>query len=285
MSVSISSTTGFDPTALYQDLFKKLDSNSDNSIDKTEFAAAVSSMANSGNTDSQDTDAMFAKLDTNGDGSVDSSEMMTALKASGERMRSRLMDGMNGMPPPLPPGQSAASGSDTLTDDQKSTVSSILSKYDASNLTAADAKAINKAFKASGVPFGKGLGDAVEGAGFSVKTLTSLDPSGAPGSAEGASGSTGESTVFSDLLDALKSSSAAGTSGTTGSTSQSDMFSSLMEYLTSSGENSDRSSSDDSLSSLFDSLVKDLQNSTKYNLQGSLSVSADTTQGLLSMVA
>jgi hypothetical protein len=69
------------------------------------------------------------------------------------------------------PGDAAS-----LTEEQKATVKSILSKYKASTLTADDAKAIHGAFRDAGVRGGPGLNEAVRSAGFDSEKLRDLDP-------------------------------------------------------------------------------------------------------------
>jgi hypothetical protein len=81
--------------------------------------------------------------------------------------------GMQGMPPPPPP--MGASGAATeLTDDQKTTVASILAKYDSSNLTTTTAQAIFKELNSAGITPMKGLKEAIESAGFDAEKLRSL---------------------------------------------------------------------------------------------------------------
>ncbi len=58
--------------------------------------------------------------------------------------------------------------------EQKSQVTSILSKYDSSSLSAEDAREINTAFKEAGFRPGFGLRQAIEGAGFNGETIRSL---------------------------------------------------------------------------------------------------------------
>ncbi len=58
------------------------------------------------------------------------------------------------------------SGMGSLTDAQKSSVKSILSKYKSSTLTADDAKSIHRSFKDAGIGCGPGLNEAVKSAGF-----------------------------------------------------------------------------------------------------------------------
>ncbi len=69
------------------------------------------------------------------------------------------------------PGDSAS-----LTDAQKAAVKSIFSKYNASTLTANDAKAIHRAFRDAGLKSGPGLNEAVTSAGFNSDKLRDLDP-------------------------------------------------------------------------------------------------------------
>ncbi len=65
---------------------------------------------------------------------------------------------------------------ESLSVNMKSTVLSILSNYDAENLTEADAKAINNAFREAGIRQGAGQQEAIESAGFSPRKISSLDP-------------------------------------------------------------------------------------------------------------
>jgi hypothetical protein len=267
MSTNISSISGFDPTKLWENLFKKVDSNSNGSISKSEFESAVSSMSSSQNLSTTDTDAIFKKLDTDGDGTVSEKEMMAALKSAGDQMRAS-------MPQPPPPPDGAQNGQDTkLTDDQKSTVDSILAQYNASNLTADNVKAINQAISDAGIDFSKALGDEIESQGFSIQTMMQLGGPPDHDKAQATAETNGQSAMFSDLLTALQSSD----STTSGSASTvNDLFSSLVASLKSSS-----SSDEDTIASLINNFLQDLQNSTKYGQNGSLSVSTSTTQSLL----
>jgi len=64
----------------------------------------------------------------------------------------------------------------SLSDEQKARVASILSQYNASSLTAADAKAINNAFREAGIRRGPGQRAAIEAAGFDPEKIRTLDP-------------------------------------------------------------------------------------------------------------
>ena len=63
-----------------------------------------------------------------------------------------------------------------LTDGEKKTVASILSKYKAAGLTAADARAINESFRDAGLRRGDGLRDAITAAGFDPERISALYP-------------------------------------------------------------------------------------------------------------
>jgi len=74
----------------------------------------------------------------------------------------------------------------TLTDDQKSTISDILSNYDADNISEDDAKEIWQAFQDAGIKPQAGMKEAIESAGFdadNIRTLATGEtaPTGAAG--------------------------------------------------------------------------------------------------------
>ena len=71
-------------------------------------------------------------------------------------------------------GTASSQQASELTDDQKSTVASILSNYDADNITAADAKTIFQKFQDAGITPQKGLKEAIEAAGFDAEAIRSL---------------------------------------------------------------------------------------------------------------
>lgn len=68
-----------------------------------------------------------------------------------------------------------------LTDEQKATVTSILSEYDPENVTEEDAKSIFEAFKEAGIQPGAGLKETVEAAGFDMDSLRPAKPDGMQG--------------------------------------------------------------------------------------------------------
>lgn len=86
-----------------------------------------------------------------------------------------MINSIGGTPPGA--GMLRFSQSQSLTEDQKAQVSSILAEYDASSLTAEDAQSINQAFKDAGFQSGPGLFQAIQEAGFDGNAIRSLDPS------------------------------------------------------------------------------------------------------------
>lgn len=55
-------------------------------------------------------------------------------------------------------------------------VAAVLARYDPAKLTAADAKAINNAFRQAGVKRGRAQQEAIAAAGFDPHTISKLDP-------------------------------------------------------------------------------------------------------------
>lgn len=83
-------------------------------------------------------------------------------------------------PPMMRPQQSQ-----NLTEDQKSTISSVLSEYDADSLTEEDAISITSALKDAGIRPGQGLAEAISDEGFDAEEIGSL---AAPSQAKGMGG-------------------------------------------------------------------------------------------------
>jgi len=85
-------------------------------------------------------------------------------------------------PPPReggPGGERGGNGSEkteTLTDAQKQQVKAILSKYDATTLTADKARAIHEAFRQAGLRGGPAMSDTIQAAGFDPDKLRDLAP-------------------------------------------------------------------------------------------------------------
>ena len=71
-------------------------------------------------------------------------------------------------------GGKGASNTSSLTTSQQETISSVLSQYDASNLSESDAQSIVEAFKAAGIQPGQALEEAMSAEGFDAKEVGSL---------------------------------------------------------------------------------------------------------------
>jgi len=93
---------------------------------------------------------------------------------------------------PAPGDRSPREEQQTLTDQQKATVKSILSKYNPSTLTAEQARAIHEQFRAAGLRAGPAMADVIRDAGFDPEVLGKLAPPpnrpGEPGPGQGAKG-------------------------------------------------------------------------------------------------
>jgi len=79
------------------------------------------------------------------------------------------MQGMQGMG-----GMGGMRPEQALTDDQKTEAQSILSQYDAENITEEDAQSIFDQFREAGIQPGKDLDEVIEEAGFDSNELRSL---------------------------------------------------------------------------------------------------------------
>lgn len=101
---SISSNMNFDPTAM----FKKLDANSDGSVDKEEFLANIKKQ--DGDSDEKLT-KMFEETDTDGDGKI--------TQAENDAMMKKMQEG--GKPKGPPPAQGAGASSKSSSTSSTST--------------------------------------------------------------------------------------------------------------------------------------------------------------------
>ena len=88
--------------------------------------------------------------------------MSSSIQGLGSSMSMQSMMGMMGM-----------QQRQSLSSEQTETVNSILSNYDADNITEADAKEIFEQFKEAGIN-GPGLKEAIESAGFDAEQLREL---------------------------------------------------------------------------------------------------------------
>ncbi len=85
---AIGGASGFNLTQMAQDIFKKLDSNNDGGIDKSELQSAMKKTG-------QNVDKIFSEADANGDGKIDKAENENILKKMGEQAPPQ----SGGMPP------------------------------------------------------------------------------------------------------------------------------------------------------------------------------------------
>lgn len=107
-----------------QELLTSMDTDSNGSIDKTEFSTAVQALDSSSSSSKSATD-IFNTLDANSDGSMSSEELMSALKNTKppEPPQDKGQEGGT-PPPPPPPSDSSASSSES------SSLSEIFSSLD-----------------------------------------------------------------------------------------------------------------------------------------------------------
>ena len=77
--------------------------------------------------------------------------------------------------PGVPAGGDRPGQTETLTDAPQAQVKGILAKYDASTLTADQAKAIHEAFRQASLRGGPALADTLKAAGFDPDKLRNLD--------------------------------------------------------------------------------------------------------------
>jgi Ca2+-binding EF-hand superfamily protein len=89
----IGSQSGFDPTQMAAQFFKKADANGDGGIDKAEFKTMLS-QGPGGQTETMDTDKIFSEIDTDGNSTISQAENENAMEKMG---------GQGGAPPSGPP--------------------------------------------------------------------------------------------------------------------------------------------------------------------------------------
>ncbi|MFO1435922.1 MAG: EF-hand domain-containing protein [Gammaproteobacteria bacterium] len=118
-----------DPAQMAENLFSKLDTDGQGSIDKSELTSALS--GSSSTNDTSGVDALFSKLDGDSDGKVSKQELTDALKQFDSQMRSMRMNEMRDMPPSPPPNGDGSEDSDPgLTKDQLTSMANELSSKD-----------------------------------------------------------------------------------------------------------------------------------------------------------
>lgn len=80
----IGNSSRYEATEQAQTIFKKMDSNGDGSIDKSELKAAMAQKSKDAQ-DTVDVDAVFSQADANNDGKIDQSENESMVKKAGAK--------------------------------------------------------------------------------------------------------------------------------------------------------------------------------------------------------
>ncbi|WP_072680558.1 EF-hand domain-containing protein [Arcobacter sp. LA11] len=249
-------------TSMASHMISKKDSDSDSSLSIEEMGISEDS---------------FSSFDLDSDGLINQSELTSAIDSK--------MSEFNGEMPSKEEFQSILSSfgfdgpstNNTLSSYARETISSVLSNYDADNLTESDAQSIVAAFKEAGIQPSSELASAMEEAGFDAHEVGTLAGVGAaqggtpPPPPSGSGGtSSSESEEEFDVLDTNEDGvvslseleEAYGTSQSDTSELSSnqqnalDNLSVLMDMLKSNSENEE--SSIDSKS--FDGLLKAINN-------------------------
>ena len=144
--------------------------------DQKKTVASILSNYDSNNLTTSDAQDIFKKLKDAG--ITPTKGLKEAIESAGfdaDKLRSLAFQGAQ----ESASGTSSVSGSSTsvasdLTDDQKKTVASILSKYDSKNLTTDEVKSIITDLKKAGINASKGLKDSLDAAGFDSEKFRSL---------------------------------------------------------------------------------------------------------------
>jgi len=129
----------------------------------------------------------------------------------------------------MPQQMSGVNNSNSLTESQLETISSVLNNYDSTNLSSEDASAIVEAFQAAGIQPSRELANAMSSKGFDAKEVGDLAGIGRgdmpPPPPPPPSGSEQEESDISSLLDTLLSIESEDEESTTTSS-----FNEIMEY-------------------------------------------------------
>jgi Ca2+-binding EF-hand superfamily protein len=148
-------TRTVDPAKLQQKLFAKLDTNGDQSIDKSELKSfmdfvstqtgtSTSGTSTTGTSAASSTDALFSALDSDGDGSITSTELADNGKALFDQLRDQLrnvqLSSSDAPPPPPPPRDDESSGTQDGMQIGRM-LASLLQQYSAVNSTTASSSA------------------------------------------------------------------------------------------------------------------------------------------------
>ena len=160
-------------TSISTQMVSKKDSDEDNSLNIEEMGVS---------------DDLFSSYDSDSYGLISQSELTTAIDSA--------MSQFSGGMPSKEEFQSVLSsfgfetpqGSQTLSSSEEESISSILSQYDASNLSEDDAKSIVAALQEEGIEPSKELESIMDEAGFDAQEIGTLAGVGAQGGAHPSSG-------------------------------------------------------------------------------------------------
>lgn len=128
----------------------------------------------------------------------------------------------------------SGSRSSSLSSDQKSYITDLLSQYDANSLSNSDAKEIVKALQDANIEPSEALADTMAISGFDAKTIGDLAGVGQNSGGQRPMGppppKTDEMSTVSDLLDSLLNSDDEDSDTTSSTTSSSSSFDSILDY-------------------------------------------------------
>jgi len=217
---------------------------------------------------------IFASYDSDSNGLLSQSELTTAIDTAMSEFSGEMPSKEDFQSVLSSFGFEAPSESQSISASQEDTISSILSEYDADNLTQSDAEAIVAAFQDAGIEASEELASAMEEAGFDAQEVGTLAGVGAqngtppPGGGGAVSSSeteevydeldTNEDGIVSmeELQEAYSSSSEEDTTVTAEQQNALDNLGILMDMLKAGTESED--SSVDSKN--FDGLIKAINN-------------------------
>jgi Ca2+-binding EF-hand superfamily protein len=246
-SISSSSYDRTEMTSqMAQKMFKKIDSNNDGGIDKTELEAIA------GSSSTTDISKLFSKMDTNSDGKIDKSENESALQKLAQKMESAFsrMNGAGGMKGPPPNASEMFSKLDTdssggISEDE---FNAIAKKGDDNGpeVSEVDTDSDGSISETENEEFMKSMGP----------------PPGPPPGGMGGGGGMGQM-------------------GDVQGTSKSDSFTDLLSALESAVSDDE----EDETSSSIQQLFNELKSNIKYSAQGSKSYSMSGTESLFSITA
>ncbi len=253
MISGIEGVGGFDSAGMAARMLKKLDTNGDNAIDKTELQTLAHSGAD------MDVDSIIADLDGNNDGKIDTSELEDSLKNLGDEIAKRFAGSkMQGMQPPDP--AEMFKKADTNGDGA-------ISKTEFKNVGPGDASddQVDEMFSSIDTDGNGSISEAENAA-----AMNAMGPPPPPPS-------NGSSIGASSTSSAASSTAAVSTTGI-----KQNSIAQLLDALKNSGSDEDDSST---TNASIKRLMSALQNSMVYSQQAELSASAGSAQSLFSISA